>query len=515
MATVALGSPAGKWLMVSAIMASSMAFIDSTALNVVLPSLQQNLRASGTDLFWILNAYLLMLAALILIGGSLGDQLGRKKVFMIGILVFITGSAACGFAADVKLLIAFRMLQGIGGALMIPGSLSLISSSIHEEEKGKAIGTWSAFTTVVTIGGPVLGGALADAGLWRYIFFINIPIGLAALMILWKYVEESRDEESGHTIDFSGAITIALGLALLTFGFLRLPEIGLNNWRVYISLIAGVLLLAAFIFIESKSPHPMMPLTLFANLTFAGANLLTFFLYAGLGAGMLFLSLNLVQVQSYSQLQSGLTFLPFTILMILLARYVGGQADKRGPRLFLIAGPALAGTGLLILSFVKETGGPGDYWTTFFPGILVLGLGMSVTVVPLTTAVMGAVGDQFSGTASGVNNAMSRIASVFANAVFGALALLFFSGALQDELKSIPFNTKQKQEVMVQAANLGNARAPADFNAHDQTLIKKSYQSGFIVAYGKIMLIAAALAFSGALMALIFIKNSKVKKGNS
>lgn len=195
MATVSLGSSAGKWIMSSAILASSMAFIDATALNVVLPSLQKNLNASGTDLFWILNAYLLMLAALILLGGSLGDKLGRKKVFIAGIFIFIIGSAACGFAPGVIYLIAFRVIQGIGGALMIPGSLSLISSSFNDKERGKAIGTWSAVTTVVTVGGPILGGALADAGLWRYIFFINVPIGFVALFILWKHVTESKDDE--------------------------------------------------------------------------------------------------------------------------------------------------------------------------------------------------------------------------------------------------------------------------------------------------------------------------------
>src|SRR6201996_5840383 len=260
--TVALKSPAGKWIMVSAILASSMAFIDATALNVVLPSLQKSLHASGADLFWILNAYLLMLAALILIGGSLGDKLGRKKIYMAGILIFIAGSAACGISPGVTYLIIFRVIQGIGGALMIPGSLSLISSSINPNERGKAIGTWSAFTTVVTMGGPVLGGALADAGLWRYIFFINVPIGIAALLMLWLKVEESRDEESGNTLDFPGVITIALGLAFITFGFLRIPSVGLHNWQAWGALSAGVLLLIAFIIIEKKSKHPMIPLQL-------------------------------------------------------------------------------------------------------------------------------------------------------------------------------------------------------------------------------------------------------------
>jgi EmrB/QacA subfamily drug resistance transporter len=515
MATVALQSSEGKWIMVSAILASAMAFIDSTALNVVLPALQQSLHATGADLFWILNAYLLMLAALILIGGSLGDKLGRKKVFIIGIAIFIAGSAACGVVANVTFLIIFRIIQGIGGALMIPGSLSLISSSIDEKERGKAIGTWSAFTTVVTMGGPVLGGALADAGLWRYIFFINIPIGLVALLILWFKVNESKDDDSKQRLDFPGVFTIASGLALLTFGFLRIPAVGLHNWQVYSTLVLGLLLLTAFILIEWKSKHPMMPLTLFSNLTFSGANLLTFFLYAGLGAGMLFLSLNLVQVQGYNQLQSGLTFLPFTVLMISVARYAGSLADKYGPRLFLIGGPALAGTGLLLLSFVKQTSGPAAYWTTFFPGIIVFGLGMSFTVAPLTAAVMGSVSNQFSGTASGVNNAMTRISGVFANAIFGALAVLFFTGALQQQIKIIPLNTPQRQAVMAQAVNLGNAKVPAAINPSHQATIQKAYRTGFITAYTRIMQISAALAFLGALMAFIFIKNDAIKKDNT
>ena len=512
MSTVALGSSAGKWVMASAILASSMAFIDSTALNVVLPALQKSLNATGADLFWLLNAYLLILASLILIGGSLGDKLGRKKVLMWGILVFITGSAACGFAPTVNLLIAFRIIQGIGGALMIPGSLSLISTSINPDERGKAIGTWSAFTTVLIIGGPVLGGALADAGLWRYIFFINIPIGILTSIMLWAKVNETRDENADQAIDFPGAITIALGLAALTFGFLRIPALGFHNWQVDASLAAGVILLAGFTFIEAKSKHPMMPLTLFSNMTFSGANLLTFFLYAGLGAGMLFMSLDMVQVQGYTQLQSGLTFLPFTFLMITTARFAGSLADKYGPRLFLICGPAAAGLGLLIMSFVKQTNGAGDYWTTFFPGIMVLGLGMTFTVAPLTATVMGSVSDHFSGTASGINNAMTRISGVFANAIFGALAVLFFSGALQTEIKNMSLNPIQRQTVMAQVADLGNAKAPAMLNSQDKAIVAKAYHTGFIAAYANIMRLSAGLGFLGALMSVLFIRNKAVKK---
>jgi len=512
MATVALNSSAGKWVMASAIIAYAMAFIDGTALNVVLPSLQNSLNASGADLFWILNAYLLMLAALILIGGSLGDKLGRKKVFMAGIAIFILGSALCGFAGGVVQLILFRMLQGVGGALMIPGSLSLISSSINPDERGKAIGTWSAATTVVTIGGPVLGGALADAGLWRYIFFINVPIGVIALIILFGKVAEIRDEQSDKHIDVIGALAIALGLAAITFGFLRIPQLGLHNWQVIGSLIGGVVLLIAFLLIEKKAKQPMMPLQLFANATFTGVNLLTLFLYAGLGACMLFLSLNLVQVQGYSQLQSGLTFLPFTLLMVMLARFAGKLADIHGPRLFLIVGPATAGVGMLLLSFVTLTKGIDEYWTTFFPGIVVFGLGMSFTVAPLTATVMGSVSDRFSGTASGINNAITRIANVFANAIFGTLAVLFFSASMQQRLEKVSLPGPVKDQVLAQSANLGNAKPPKDIPASEQTMVREYYHGSFIDAYKRIMLISSGLCFAGALMSVLFIRNTAVKK---
>lgn len=511
MATVPLRSIQGKWVMACTIMASAMAFIDATALNVILPSLQQHLKASGPDLFWVLNAYLLMLASLILIGGTLGDRLGRKKVFMIGIFIFIVGSTACGFSSTATMLIIFRVIQGIGGALMIPGSLSLISSAIDEKERGKAIGTWSAATTLVTMGGPALGGALADAGLWRYIFFINVPIGVLVLFFLAIKVKEIKDDQNTKKVDFYGAIAIAFGLALLTFGFLRLPAVGFSHIQGYGAISAGILLLLVFILIERKSSHPMMPLGLFSNPIFTGTNLLTFFLYAGLGAGMLFISLNMVQVQGYTQLESGLTFLPFTIFMVVNARFAGSLADKYGPRLFLITGPFLAGLGLLLLSFIKQTTGPSAYWTTFLPGILVFGFGMSLTVAPLTAAVMGSVSDHFTGTASGINNAVSRIAGVFANAVLGSMAVLLFSAALQNEIRELPFNPQQKQAIIAQTSNLGNAKVPAGLTSIQEKKVLAAYHTSFIDAYGKVMKISAGLGFLAALMALVFIQTPKKK----
>ena len=510
MSSTTLRSTNGKWIMASVILASSMAFIDGTALNVALPSLQKNLNASGADLFWVLNSYLLMLAALILTGGSLGDKLGRKKIFMTGIAIFIIGSASCGFAPTVSYLIGFRALQGLGGALMIPGSLSIITSSF-EKERGKAIGTWSAITTLVTVGGPILGGALADAGLWRLIFFINVPIGISSLIILWLKVPESRDEQSDHAIDYYGAIAIIAALALLTYGFLKIPGNGFNNLQVFLSLGAGLVALLLFIFIEKTGKQPMMPLQLFKNKTFTGANLLTFFLYAALAAGMLFLTLNLVQIQGYSQLQAGLTLLPFTILLMVISRWSGTLTDKYGPRRFLIGGPSVVALGLVMLSFVKHTQGPSDYWVTYFPGIFLFGLGMSFTVTPLTSSVMGALPNHYSGTASGINNAVSRISNVFSNAIVGALAILFFTGYLSKEVKNISMPQNAKAHIIEQAANLGDAKVPEDVSNENKKEVTHLYKEGFIETYTQVMLISAGLALMGSLMAFVFIRDEKRK----
>ncbi len=512
MQAITLGSATGKWIMTSVILASGMAFIDATALNVVLPALQKGLNASGTDLFWLLNSYLLMLAALILVGGSLGDKLGRKKIFMIGIALFIIGSALCGFAPTVVFLIGFRAIQGIGGALMIPGSLSIINSSFGKNERGKAIGTWSAITTMVTVGGPILGGALGDVGLWRMIFFINVPIGITSLIILWRKVPESFDEQTGHSLDYAGSVAIVAGLALLTYGFLEMPKTGFNNRHVYLSIAAGIISLIIFIIIEKKSKHPMMPLQLFSNKMFTGANLLTLFLYAALSCAMLFLTLNLVQVQGYSQLQAGLTLLPFTILLITFSRWSGFLVDKYGPRWFLISGPAVVTLGLLLLSFVKQTNGPSDYWSTFFPGIVLFGVGMSFTVTPLTVTVMGALPSHYSGTASGVNNAISRISNVFANAIIGAMAILLFTGFLNNKVSQSFLKEEIKKQVVAEAVNLGDAKVPSTVTGENKIKIEQDYKEGFINSYIMVMRTCASLAALSALMAFIFIKNEQLKK---
>ncbi len=318
-------SRTGLWVLTATILASSMAFIDGTALNVAMPAIQDALHASGEQLLWVVNAYLVMLAALIPIGGSLGDVLGRRKVFAVGIGLFMLSSLVCGLAPTIGFLIGARLVQGLGSALMIPGSLAIITAHFGRESRGKAIGTWSAFTTIVAVVGPVLGGVLASAGLWRGVFLVNFPLGVVALIVLLLKVPESRDETSLRRIDYLGAALLAVGLAGPTYGLLSAPNLGFSNPRVFGTLLVGALALAAFIVVEVRSRYPMIPLKLFSSRTFSGVNLLTFGLYGALSAGTFFLSLNLVQAQGYSMAVAGFAFTPFALILTALSRWAGGS----------------------------------------------------------------------------------------------------------------------------------------------------------------------------------------------
>ncbi|MGI8587743.1 MAG: MFS transporter [Chloroflexia bacterium] len=502
---------AGRWVLIGSILASSMAFIDGSALNVALPALQRDLGANGAEILWIINGYLLMLAAFIVLGGALGDQLGRKRVFMAGIAVFGLASLACGLAPTTLVLIGARVVQGIGGALMIPGSLALISAAFGPSERGKAIGTWSAVTTLVTVAGPILGGFLADAGLWRGVFLINLPIGIAALLILWTKVAESRNPAATGPIDLPGAGLVALGLAGITYGFISAPALGFGDPRVAGALIVGFVALAAFIVVEQHSGQPMVPLRLFRSRTFLGANLVTLLLYGALGVGTLFLSLNLVQSQGYTQTEAGLSFTPFALLLAGLSRWAGGLIDRFGPRLPLVIGPALAGCGFLLFAAVGLTSGPAAYWTTFFPGVVVFGLGLAVTVAPLTTAVMGAVPGDASGTASGINNAVARSASVLAIAVVGALVLAIFSTALADRTAGIDLAQSARAALQAQAAKLGGTGVPAGLSPAQAAAVQQSIKLAFVSAFNVVMLICTSLAWLSALIAALVIE----RQGNA
>ncbi len=497
-----------KWTLLATILASSMVFIDSTALNVALPTLQEDLGITGTQLLWVINGYALFLSALLLVGGSLGDLYGRNKIFLIGLGLFSMSSLVCGVSRTPLQLIIARAFQGIGGALLTPGSLSILSSQFGIESRGKAIGLWSAFSALTAIFGPILGGWLAGLGLWRVIFFINVPLSVFVFVTMITQVPESQNPNA-EKLDLTGALLVTLGLAGITFGFIESPKNGFGNLKIMSSLLVGGIAIIAFIISQNNSTHPMMPLRLFKSSTFSGGNLLTLFVYAALGGAMFFLPLNLIQIQGYSELNAGLAMLPIIICIAGISSIIGKIVDRRGVRIPLMIGPLITSAGFFIFSTYGITSGPQDYWNTFFLSFLLIGIGMGITVAPLTTAVMGAVSDDNAGIASGINNTVARAAGVLAVALMGALVLFSFNRTLEKEISSMDISNEMKSEIMIESTNFTAAQVPEKLPGETRAIVQMHLNESFIVAFNKVVYIASLLTFLGGLMAFLFIRSKK------
>ena len=455
----------GRWILAATILASSMAFIDGTVVNVALPALQTNLNATAADVQWVIESYALLLSALLLVGGSLGDHYGRRRVFLLGVVIFAVASVLCGFAGNIGQLIAARALQGFGAALLVPGSLAIISNSFSEQERGRAIGVWSGFSAITAGIGPVLGGWLIEHVSWRAVFFINLPLALVVILISLRHVAENSDRESSR-VDWLGAILAALGLGALVYGLIESSQVGFNDRSVIMALAAGIVVLILFLFVESRLSHPMLPLTLFRSRTFAGTNLLTFLLYAALGGTLFFLPLNLIQVQGYSPTAAGAVLLPFILIMSFLSRWAGGLVARYGPKLPLVVGPVITAVGYLLFLL---PGIGGNYWTNFFPPAVVLGLGMAITVAPLTTTVMSSIGQNRAGTASGVNNAVARTASLVAIAVLGIVMLHVFKTNLDHRLSHTNLPASVAQSLQTQSIKLAAIDIPENRESRNTT----------------------------------------------
>jgi EmrB/QacA subfamily drug resistance transporter len=489
---------AQRWTLLAAILGSSMAFMDGTIVNVALPAIQRSLQASAADAQWIIESYALFLAALLLVGGALGDRLGRRRVFVCGVALFTLSSGLCAAARTADELVAARALQGIGAALLVPGSLALLSAGFAQAERGRAIGAWSAFSGITAAVGPVVGGFLVDHLSWRWAFLLNLPIGLALAALSVAKVPESRGDGGHGPIDRAGASAATLGLAGIVFALIEAPARGWHAGPVLGAGVLGLAALAAFVAIEARARAPMLPLGLFRNRDFSGANLLTLLLYAALGGGLYFFPLNLIQVQGWSATVAGAALLPFIAIMFALSRWAGTLVDRVGARLPLVAGPLVSAAGFAAFAL---PGTHADWWTGFFPAVCVLGLGMAVTVAPLTTTVMNAVAPSRAGTASGVNNAVSRTAALLAIAAFGGILAAAFDARLAEELAHVRLPADALAAIAAQRERLGGIELPPGLSTDAAAQAHAAIGAAFVAGFRRVMIVCAGLAVLSALAA--------------
>jgi len=494
-----------SWVLAASILGSSMAFVDGTVVNVILPVLQQALGATATDVQWVVEGYALSLATLLLLGGALADKLGRRRIFAVGVALFAAASVGCGVAPDIQWLIAARAVQGLGAALLVPTSLALLGAWFPPERRGRAIGKWSAFSAAAAGVGPVVGGWLVQAASWRWAFWLNVPLAALTLAITWRRVPESRAPGPGPRLDLVGACLATLGLGSAVFGLLEAPRLGFGHPLIMSALAGGTLVLAAFVRVEARSHDPMLPLDLFRSRMFSGANLLTLLLYAALGGALFFLPFDLVQVHGYAPAEAGAAFLPLIALLSLLSGWAGRLVDRYGARGPLIVGPLIAALGFALLAV---PGTRGVYWATFFPGITVLGLGMAITVAPLTTTVMSAAGPERSGLASGINNAVSRTASLLAIAVFGIVAYQRFGRALIQRLDALGVSSEIRQLLAEEKRKLAAAAIPPSLPPELRTTLQAAIAEAFVDAFRLLMLLAAGLAVAAAVTAWLLISGN-------
>ena len=408
---ISFGTARARWVLAATALGSGMAFLDGTVVNVALPAMGEDLDADMAGLQWIVNGYMLMLAALILLSGSLGDRLGRRRTFVAGVIWFALASLVCAVAPNLEVMVAGRVLQGIGGALLTPGSLAILQTTFAHSDRFKAVGAWSGLTSVAAAVGPFVGGSLVDSGSWRWIFLLNLPLALVTVLITLRHVPETRDETATGKLDLTGALLATLGLAGLTYGLISAGERGFGDPVVLTTLVAGLFALAVFVEVERRSSHPMLPPGIFKNLRFTGANLVTVVVYGALGTATFLLVVYLQTALEYDALTAGASLLPLTLLMLTLSGYAGELSEKIGARIPMTVGPLLMAGGFLLMQRIE----PGSaYVSDVLPGVLVLGLGLVATVAPLTATVLSSVEDHHAGIASGVNNAVARSAQLMA-----------------------------------------------------------------------------------------------------
>lgn len=493
-----ISSTEKKWALAATVIGSGMAFINGSVVNVALPAIQSSLEASVADMQWVVSIYTFILGTLILTGGSAGDYYGRKRVFGFGVFIFLLSTVWCGLAPDVFQLIVARGGQAIGGAMMIPGSLAIITDLYEQEQRGKAIGTWSGFTALATAAGPLLGGILVDQFSWRYIFLISVPMAVAALVILYWRVPESKAADKSGQPDWKGALLATFGLGMICYSLIEASEFGVFNPVFISSMVAGILVFGAFIWVEKNIDNPMVRLEMFRSRSFSGANLVTMFLYFSLAGVFFLLPFNLIQIQGYSATAAGAAFIPFPLLVGGLSRWSGGMIVRFGARPMLVAGPLITSIGFLLLG-IYGTGS--SYWICFFPGISLMGLGVAISFAPLNTTVMSSVDRKDAGTASGVNKAVARLSGMLSVALLGALAISLFGHELLQMMQQNNIPEGIQQKMMSQKADLATVSIPESATPAIKTILEQNIQKSFLSSFQMVMYTSAGLILMGAVSA--------------
>lgn len=486
--------------MVATLLASSSSFITWSAVSVALPAIQEAFDTSLSGLQWIINAHLLTLSAFLLIGGSLGDRLGRKRVFIVGMCVFIAGGIASGLAGSASLLIAFQAFQGIGSALMVPQSLAIINATFRESERGRAIGLWAGISGGIAALGPWLGGGLVENIGWSAVFWMTVPVVLAAMVVAWRGLPDQPGEHNGHQ-DWTGSLLILFSLAGIAYGLISGPVRSWGHPLVLISLAVGIIAAAGFYMVEKRTPNPLVRLDIFRNPLVSGANLVTLLLYFAFNGVIVFTILNLQQVQGLTPSQAGLGLLPPTVIITLLAAPAGSLADRLGPRRQMIGGPLLVGGGILWLTI---GGVDADYFVHFLPGLGLAGAGMALLIAPLTKSALS-VNPSLSGVASGVNNAVARTAGLLAVAVLGSVMLLLFTPALRSNIEQSGLTPGQQSEIFSQSDRLGGIAIPEDYEEAAKKEAEGAIAGAFISAYRGTMMLCASLAVMASVIAFLTI----------
>jgi EmrB/QacA subfamily drug resistance transporter len=485
-----VSSASGRWIVIATVLGSSLVFIDGTIVAIALPVIQTGFHASAFDAQWVVEAYTLVLGALMLLSGALGDRYGRKLLFITGVVVFAIGSILCGLAPSMPALIAARVLQGAGGTMLAPASLALIGASFEGAARGRAIGIWSGLTAVASAIGPVAGGTIVDHLGWRWVFYVNIPLAIAIVAVSLHHLRESRDESESGPLDLLGSALITLALAGIVYAFVAS---GLEGWnaRTVGALAGGFVAFGAFIYAERRVTNPILPFDLFAERAFTGINIMTFLLYGALGGLFYFLPFVMIQVNGYSATFTGLSMLPFLVLIVVLSRYSGPLVYRVGRRTLLVIGPSLAALGFAAFVLLPDL----HYWTGVLPSIVLIGAGMGFTVAPLVATLIDSVPERHVGLASGINNAVSRVAGLLAIAVLGAVLAATFTPRLAARIDAAQMSSQQRSDIAAQSSAMAGARL---HDPKETQVMRAAYVDGFRVVAMVCALLAAASALTAA-----------------